>query len=374
MTSISYIEAKLEDVEDITNFHQFSDPNIFVHEYFTYLPEKSVFFIARDGKEIIGTQAFVPYYMNVGGNIMLTGRSERTLVSPNYRGQNVFGNLMESCCRRGAEKGMQFFWGASTGAIKAFLRSGFLHITGHRQYLIAATGVSQVLKVLSAPATVAILSPSILRNALKKRDRDKLIEYVRLAVSPASLLGRFSIGALTPKVDGVELLTTPRTDQDINILYQSMPGHEKIMRLTHSRSFHEWIYDDANTPVQWLLAYRHNELIGYLTISMHDPDVLCLVDFASFDKATFRILLEEARQIGRKAGKAFMLAVCNPRNLHQKSLYPSFYAQGYVPTVTGGNSVIRPGVFNDMTFLAAPEAWYITDTWFTLYRSAPQKP
>ena len=374
MTSVNYVEARLEDVGRITKFHQFTDPNLFVHEYFTYLSDKSVFFIAQDGEEVIGTQAFVPHHMTVGGHVMLTGRSERTLVSPNYRGQNVFGNLMEHCCRQGSEKGMQFFWGAGTGATKAFARSGFLHITGHRQYLIAATGITQVVKTLFAPETRAILSPSALRETLRGRDRERLIEYVRLGISPVSLLVRSGASLLTQKVGGVELLTAPRTDEDINALYQSLPGQNQVMRLTHSSPFHDWIYDGANTRVQWLFAYRHNELLGYLTMSMDEPDVLGVMDFAARDKVVFRLLLEEARRIGCTTGKAFMLAVCNPRNPQQKALYPSFYAQGFIPTMTGGNSVIRAGVFNDMSFLANSGAWYITDAWFTLYRNATRKP
>ena len=103
MAGLRYVEAGPEDIERINAFHGFTDRSVLEHEYWTYLADRSVFCLALDGERVVGTQAFVPYELRVNGRTMLTGRSERTLVSPDYRSQGVFGGLVDFCVRRGSE-------------------------------------------------------------------------------------------------------------------------------------------------------------------------------------------------------------------------------------------------------------------------------
>lgn len=93
-------------------------------EYQTYEPGKSVFSFAKDLNKIIATQGMLPIYTEVGPKIILSGKSESTLVLPAYRGSQIMRNLYEYSARICLEHGMQFLWGF-TPAIKAFKNFGF---------------------------------------------------------------------------------------------------------------------------------------------------------------------------------------------------------------------------------------------------------
>lgn len=368
MSELRYVEATRGDIERIAAFHGFSHAGMLEHEFFSRPSDQSVLFMALDGEEVIGTQAFIAHEMNVNGRTMMTGRSERSLVSPRYRGQDVFVKLVEHCVRRGTEKGSQFFWGAATDATRAFKRAGFLSITGHRQYLVAAVGGRQYFSTILSGERLKALRPSSLIGAVRRRDRGEAIYYAQLALSPASAAFRLAGLVTKPSREAAGILEQPRSIDDINGLYARLRGRGSLMHLQHSASFHQWLLDEANHRTRWFFAYRAGELAAYVCLDIGDPVSSRIVDFAATDKPAFRLVLEEARAASREAGCAFMTAACNQRCPAQKALYATFAAAGFVPSLRGGRSVVQPGAYKDMNMLAEPGTWYMTDFWFMLYR------
>ena len=364
MGTVRYVEATRADTEHISKFLGISDHQILEREYFSYLADQSVFFMAMDGENIVGTQAFIPYEMNVNGRVLLTGRSERTLVSPSYRGQDVFVNLMDHCVRRASEKGHMFFWGAATAATKAFKRVGYLQITRHREYLIAAVSGKQILSKVFSGERAGLLRPAHIIKTLRTRDRMQALYYAQLAVSPVSIIARLPASALGAlgRAKGLELVRVPKSEADIDDLYVRLRGQSKLMHLKHSAAFDKWMLHDA----RWFFAYCRGELIAYICLDLSDAVTAKLVDFAAAEKRAFYALLEETRNVAQQEGRAFIYVVCNPNNFQQKALYPAFYAAGFVPSWRGGNSVVRAGTYNDMNMLAEKETWYMTDLWILM--------
>ena len=88
--TLSYRLAEPADIAAISALHAGAPESLYRHEYWTYLQDRAVFMTAWSERQLVGTQAFIPYHMHVDGRRMLTGRSERTLVSPTQRGGNVF--------------------------------------------------------------------------------------------------------------------------------------------------------------------------------------------------------------------------------------------------------------------------------------------
>jgi len=93
-------------------------------EYKTYNPERAVTSFAKDGEKIIATQGMIPIYMRIGTETILTGKSESTLLLPEYRGTSIMQELYEYAVDHCINNGMQFIWGL-TPAVKAFEKFGF---------------------------------------------------------------------------------------------------------------------------------------------------------------------------------------------------------------------------------------------------------
>jgi hypothetical protein len=53
------------------------------------------FVVAKKNGHIVGTQALMPIIMHDGLNIILTAKSQETIVDPSMRGQGVFQKMYE---------------------------------------------------------------------------------------------------------------------------------------------------------------------------------------------------------------------------------------------------------------------------------------
>jgi len=86
--------------------------------------DKAVFAVARDNGKLIGTQGMMPYYLNVCGVKMLTGKSENTLLHPEYRGKGVMPELYQFALQHCQKRELALIWGF-THAAKPFQKYGF---------------------------------------------------------------------------------------------------------------------------------------------------------------------------------------------------------------------------------------------------------
>jgi len=93
-------------------------------EYQDFLPEKAVVAVARKDGRIIGTQCAMPVPMKVEGRVVLSGKSENTLLLPEFRGLGIMEDLYEFMVEECKVRGLRFLWGF-TDAERAFRRFGF---------------------------------------------------------------------------------------------------------------------------------------------------------------------------------------------------------------------------------------------------------
>ena len=97
---------------------------------------KSIYVIAEDDEKIIGTNCVIPINLiDQNKNIILSGKSEDTLVDPEYRGQNIFYNIYDVLFSICDERGINIIWGF-TSAEKPFKKIGFSIPFNHEQSLI----------------------------------------------------------------------------------------------------------------------------------------------------------------------------------------------------------------------------------------------
>lgn len=131
--SVTYKQAA-----DLVDFHNKlygtqREPENWFWQYSSFEPEKAIFTVAKDQEKIIGTQAMMPVYLRVGNKNVLSGKSENTLLSPEYRGKQVMEELYEFAVHNCEMLGLDFLWGF-TAATKAFRRFGFEILPGFQAY------------------------------------------------------------------------------------------------------------------------------------------------------------------------------------------------------------------------------------------------
>jgi GNAT superfamily N-acetyltransferase len=102
----------------------------FVWEFRSGPKGKAIYVVAVDNAEInftkiVGIQCAIPLdFISPDGKIVLTAKSEDTLVDPAYRGQKLFERMYDLLFAECKKAGIKYIWGF-TPALKAFERIGF---------------------------------------------------------------------------------------------------------------------------------------------------------------------------------------------------------------------------------------------------------
>ncbi len=140
---INYVVATEEDYKSINDFYNRlhnSDRSIeqFRWEFHNGPVMTGIYIIAKDTEKdtVIGSQAVIPINLvTANGEIILSGKSEDTLVDPNYRGKRIFNNMYEMLFDECTKAGINYIWGFTT-AKKPFLKMDFEIPWSHSQTLI----------------------------------------------------------------------------------------------------------------------------------------------------------------------------------------------------------------------------------------------
>ena len=96
---VTYRLATAADYENINVFHNRIDkPNRSIEQFYWEFRDSpngpSIYVIAEDGNQIVGTNCVIPISLiDSNGKVYKSGKSEDTLVDPNYRGQNIFNTI-----------------------------------------------------------------------------------------------------------------------------------------------------------------------------------------------------------------------------------------------------------------------------------------
>jgi len=351
MSKIIITDADFHEKEAMADFLGLKNPDVFEYEYRTYRPDKYVYVVAKDESgRIVGSQSFMPYLLNVNGKTLLTGRSERTKVSPAFWAQRLFPNLMEECVQRGRAHGMEFIWGA-TMAINAFQRVGFLF---HHDYIERA--------ICCIKPAQAIL------DFARFSDEKKKLRLAKIMTLPISVLVNSAFYYVKTKrklIFREELIDFSDLDQ----LYLRIKGKRNLVYLVQDEQFRRWAYElDRGRSYLRIYGYSDRELVGYVILDTSGRKMALLADFAALDSQILRSLIAEARARLVHHHHTFLFASYNFRNAAIQRVISGLYQSGFVPINREGHKCIRPLHFLDMNVLGRIDDWYVTDIWYTLFR------
>ena len=131
------------DIDLINEFHNriYQDNRTkedFIWEFYNAPAGKAIYIVAEDlaKNKIIGTQCAIPIILKkADGKEILSGKSEDTLVDPEYRGMQLFEKMYSSLFSECRKSGINYIWGF-TPALKPFIKIGFEAPYLHHQSLM----------------------------------------------------------------------------------------------------------------------------------------------------------------------------------------------------------------------------------------------
>ncbi len=285
---------------------------------------KAVYVVAIDSSEltatkIIGIQCAIPIELvGANGDVVLTAKSEDTLVDPDYRGQKVFERMYDMLFEECRRVGIHYIWGF-TPAKKAFERIGFEIPFMTQQALM-------VFNPFIAYAQLSVLNP---KN--KFLDKVKIaglcfISFLKSLVR--NLIFKGNLSAESIQVDSPPMINTKHNLFSLNMSKQYLewrlvnnPFHNNYERL------HIWNVNNLIADV--ILNYRS---VGYIEQIIFSPEA------STHDKQeTIGIIIN---RIVKKVGLIRIL--CFDTSAELKSQVDIFKRCGFVIVNKGGHFVWKP--------------------------------
>lgn len=270
---VTYRLANENDYENINQFHnriykKNRTMNQFLWEFHNGPFGKSIYVIATDGPKVVGTNCVIPIMLsNAKNEMILTGKSEDTLVDPEYRGQNIFNHIYDHLFKHCADKGIKSIWGY-TPAKKPFQKIGFDIPFDHQQSLI-------VNSVITSYNYINRLNPN---NGFKQK-----MQIFGLCVF--SKLKSF-MGSFAHQKSIYDVKSDQKAINEVNNLVKASAGkNAELFYILQNEAFQLWrIYDNPNYhKVHTFSAYDNNKkLVGLILLNTHPNGVAYIIQ-SSFD-------------------------------------------------------------------------------------------
>jgi hypothetical protein len=263
-------EADIDYVNEFynRNYNATRTKEKFLWEFMGSPSGPAIYVVAIDSNKnlIVGTQCAIPYQIKTaGGTILLTAKSEDTLVDASYRGQRIFERMYELLFEECKKRGIQCIWGF-TYAIKPFKKINF-EIPFHSNFGFIAVNILESYKIL-----------------ISLKGKRSIEEKVKLGLFTTTSWTLFKLKTLfLPSFNKLETLVSPHPPHDLNFLLTS-ENHEAF-HLNQNEHFLSWrIHSNPyNKHLHYSLKNSNGLLIANIICSIHDMGVAYIMQLA-FDK------------------------------------------------------------------------------------------
>jgi GNAT superfamily N-acetyltransferase len=313
-------------------------------EYSTYMPSKSVFVYAKDGNKIIATQGMLPFYLTAGENVILSGKSENTLMLPSYRGTGIMKKVYDYATIVCIENGIECLWGF-TDAIEAFHKFGFN----------------------SYPVIQTLMKHGNPWIDISYRLKIKMPLYKRLG-SIIKLLGlscRYNKTLNKPLMQKeTELEVVKGTDFNLNLLEDLHCRikylHQNMIGIKYDQKYFRWrVREHPFINYEGYQIFSKGQLRGYAIVALYNG-IASISDILSEDVCTTDLLLSEImKDYSLKAGRFQYLG--NSANSIDQSIILQLKRWGFV-IYSKTNFVIK-SLRNDKDIFHNIEKWHVNGLW-----------
>lgn len=231
---------------------------------------KSIYAIALDGDKIIGTNCVIPIILtNSRDARILTGKSEDTLIDPEYRGQNIFSNIYNFLFAQCQAEGIKAIWGF-TSAKKPFQKINFSIPFDQTQSIM-------VNKLWSSYKYLSSL------NVNNGTNQKILIFILCLYSKIKKMIGYLFIQKLPFRITNDHKIT----DHISGLIESSAKDNSELFFILQTKEFQEWrIYNNPNYhKIHTYGVYGSGEKLIALIILNSKPNNVAYVVQSSFDSS-----------------------------------------------------------------------------------------
>lgn len=322
------------DINNVTVFHNFHynitrTPEDWIWKYCGYDPDAAVFVTVKDDGKIVGTQGMIPVPILVNGKYYLSGKSEDSLLDPEYRGKQIFSELYKLAMGLCASRKMHCVWGL-TSAVKVWRKT-----LGFRVY-------EDILQT-----SVLVLRPkSVIHIPLG------LYAFMR------KLINSFSI--TTQK--NVSIEKELRSPEDLEGLYERlMAKYKGLICLKLNKKCLAWrIFANPNIKYDTYFVYENDDLRAYCYFSMDKNRWMRLSDFTCEDYISGKMLLE--RIINDKK-PAYVLFMGNKTNILTTRMFELLGRLGSIKRRSPSAFVLKNISYPCEDSLYEVKNWYLNGLW-----------
>lgn len=350
-------EVAASDVKEIVSFHNVAwgdsrKPEHWIWEFMGNYPDSFVFTIIKDREQVVGTQGMIPIYIYMRGKRLLSGKSESTLLHPEYRGRGLFQNLYEFAISLCKDRGMQCIWGYTT-AIKAFRKAGF-HTYEHAMY-----------------SSISILN---LWRALPWIREQNIGAAKKMIVFLMSFPFWFYSSMLraTCRFSDRGLVVRERlTDQrDLGSLYERLRSrYPNQIDIDLDERYLQWrIYNHPIFQYRTYFVYEGELLRAYAFVNTHDKRMAYLTDFTFESVEAGKPLLERILSEMCAEGIGAVMFFGNRTNLVISQAFKLLQRLGFVQIPSPSHFVLRNLSSEDEESLFDVANWYMNGLWTEGYR------
>jgi len=287
---VTYRLAEEKDYPTINSFYNriYSSSRTieqFIWEFHDCPFGRSIYVIAEDGDKIVGTNCVIPIELVCADkSILRTGKSEDTLVDPDYRGQGIFFKMYEFLFEKCREANIKVIWGF-TSAKKPFKKLGFEIPFDHKQSL-AVNRLAGSYRYLSS-----------LNSKNKSIDKIKIAGLCFLA--KVKTLGKLKKHELAYRVQE----NSHVVQQVDDLISDNLSKAKGTFAIHQTSTFQEWrIYNNPNFyKVHTYSFYDKDEnLVGLILFNSHASQIafVCQSTFhSSLSKAEKVKMLQHATRL-----------------------------------------------------------------------------
>lgn len=301
---VTYRMATESDYDKINDFHnriycENRTKEQFLWEFNNCPFGKSIYVIAIEDDKIIGTNCVIPIVLKCNdGELFKTGKSEDTLVDPDYRGKNIFNGIYEVLFEKCKEAGIVAIWGF-TMAKKPFTKIGFDIPFNHKQSIIVNDVVDtyKYLKTLN-------------------RNNSSLRNFKILGLCVLSKLKK-TVFSFQNRILNFNIVENENITQNVDSLIEnSQKDTKNLFFINQTKEFQKWrVYDNPNyNKVKTYAVYdRDEKMLGLFIINV-DLNNIGHVIQTTFDSSLS--LCDKTNIMGEIIKRIFISGVKAIRNWH----------------------------------------------------------
>lgn len=264
--------------------------------------------VCSDDITFVGSEGYISYFLINNNKLVLTHRSERTIINPNYRGRGLFEKLVKTCDESAINDNSAFSWGA-TSALKPFKKAGFEGHTEFRNYVFFPIRSKRISKIISIKK-LAIFNPFKIYKILKRRDLNKIKSFV-------SWLSLFK----PPSIKKLNTITfTDFNYDDVkDLIFQN---DKSFFKINPTDLFFEWL-ENKGLYYEKLLIKENQTIIGYVILKIDTSKNYCSIVDIYLKSDTLgmpQVLLSLSKELPFQPFDAFFLALNNSNIVHRNWL------------------------------------------------------